>query len=279
MAKPYLSYFLGRLNPPHGGHIDAIVALILEAREHRNPYIPPLILLGSGPKRQQTLDDPLTFELKCDFIVTKLAERGFVQDQDYIIQEIGNPSMDIANYVKTQLVPLINSGEPIETIDIIHIAGEKGDDTTKLDFLKKSASNALTEIGLGAVPTIIATVAIRAVASANGSSAMSATEVRQDVLRLSMEDWMEKYGTFYGRHSHAIYEAIKHVAHSEPYTDEDRAYYIENGEIRKVSKRKRTGGSKRRKRRGKRTHKRKLRSTRHKTTRHKSIRHKTTRHK
>lgn len=62
----YLSYFIGRLNPPHNGHIQALIALINEAKRHE-PFIPPLILLGSGPKGLQTLDNPIPFDLKKNF--------------------------------------------------------------------------------------------------------------------------------------------------------------------------------------------------------------------
>jgi nicotinic acid mononucleotide adenylyltransferase len=58
-------YFIGRLNPPHNGHIKALETLVEMAKRENSVA---LILLGSGPKRERTLDNPITFELKKQFI-------------------------------------------------------------------------------------------------------------------------------------------------------------------------------------------------------------------
>ena len=72
-------YFMGRLNPPHKGHINAILQAIIHSRENNTT---PLILLGNGPalKEHKTthvgratqiidesfdmLDNPISFDLK-----------------------------------------------------------------------------------------------------------------------------------------------------------------------------------------------------------------------
>jgi hypothetical protein len=57
----YLYYFIGRLNPPHSGHIAALTKLVKTANQNHSI---PLILLGSGPKGVKTLDNPISFQLK-----------------------------------------------------------------------------------------------------------------------------------------------------------------------------------------------------------------------
>ena len=66
-------YFLGRLNPPHKGHIQALVDMITLA--HAHSPIPPLIILGSGPKQERTLNNPIPYDLKEEFIRTMLESK------------------------------------------------------------------------------------------------------------------------------------------------------------------------------------------------------------
>ena len=84
-------YFIGRLNPPHNGHIAALHSLIIMARDD-NSF--PLILLGNGPqskscsKDQQTtnkLDNPIDFELKKEFIQYKLLTQYGIDPTIYLI--------------------------------------------------------------------------------------------------------------------------------------------------------------------------------------------------
>jgi len=59
-------YFIGRLNPPHQGHITALMELIKRAILDNldNPNYKIIILLGSGPKKLRSLDNPLPFLTK-----------------------------------------------------------------------------------------------------------------------------------------------------------------------------------------------------------------------
>jgi hypothetical protein len=50
-----------------------------------------------------------------------------------------NPAQDVSNYIREELEKSGNTLENIENITITHIAGGKDEDTTKLDFVKKSA--------------------------------------------------------------------------------------------------------------------------------------------
>ena len=47
-------YFIGRLNPPHNGHIAALHSLIIMAR---GDHSFPLILLGNGPQSKSCSKD------------------------------------------------------------------------------------------------------------------------------------------------------------------------------------------------------------------------------
>jgi glycosyltransferase involved in cell wall biosynthesis len=234
-------YFIGRLNPPHNGHIRALVALIETAKEKGSV---PLILLGSGPGKARTMDNPIDFETKKQFIVDKLAseEYGFEENTDYVIKEMTNPAVNVAEYVYNGLEA---SGAEPTNIEIIHVAGDKGDDAEKLMFALNAGVKA-AERAMPNVPISKNVAAITAVAASNAGPAMSATIVRKDAYRSLIdgsgyEGWLSKYGDFYGTNAEAIYKAILYPLNNIPEEEKNDIIvnYIENDTLPIIKKPKR----------------------------------------
>ena len=260
-------YFIGRLNPPHDGHINGLVALITTANEKGSI---PLILLGSGPGGQQTMDNPITFQNKYDFITAELAQakynngRGFIEGVNYNIKQMTNPARDVSEYVALGLSRAsINPDNP--EVLIARVSGEKGDDITKLNFVEKAGVAAAIKItGKKATSSVIG-VSAKA-SSAAGGEAMSATEVRKDVYKtiingLGYAGWPKRYKDFYGRFARVIYDVIARVA-IESGMPAIRAYLglaPEGGGSRRKSKTKKRSNLKKR-----RTQRKKRRTTRRK---------------
>jgi nicotinamide mononucleotide adenylyltransferase len=124
-----LFYFIGRLNPPHNGHIAALNKLVQMANSQGSV---PLIILGSGPgsddETKRTMDNPINFETKERFIRNVLPGR-------YKIVKMSNAALDVSQYVEDGLKDVGN----VKNITINHIAGGKDEDATKLSFALKSA--------------------------------------------------------------------------------------------------------------------------------------------
>jgi len=233
-AKANFFYFIGRLNPPHSGHIAALAQMIAMANASG---CAPLILLGNGPGGgARTLDDPITFEMKRGFLQSKLPG-------DYIMLEMENPAKQVCDYIRSGLSQIAT---PLSEIDIYQFAGNKGDDSNKLDFIKPCAMQSASETpaAVGAKITT-GTVAIKAVVS--DGLQMSATQVRKDAYSafLSNADGMDglstfsaKYGDFYGPFTEAIYRAIISVIPDLDAGDvvPDLEYYIQHGKIMKKVK-------------------------------------------
>lgn len=244
-------YFIGRLNPPHNGHIRALVSLIEAAKEKGSV---PLILLGSGPGKARTMDNPIDFETKKQFIVDKLAsEYGFEENTDYIIKEMTNPAANVAEYVYKGLE---TSGTDLTKIEITHVAGDKGDDAEKLMFALNAAVKA-AERAMPNVPVSKNVAAITAVAASNAGPAMSATIVRKDAYRSlidgsGFEGWLDKYGEFYGTNAEAIYKAILYPLNNIPEEEKNDIVvnYLENDTLpvaKKIKRGKAKGLTKRKK--------------------------------
>jgi glycosyltransferase involved in cell wall biosynthesis len=260
-------YFIGRLNPPHKGHISALVALIDAAKEKGAV---PLILLGSGPGKVRTMDNPINFETKKDFITTKLGQLGFEENTDYIIKEMTNPARDVAEYVAEGLE---NADIKPDNIQITHVAGDKGDDAEKLMFALNAGVNT-AEIMMPNVPVSKNVAAITAVAASNAGPAMSATIVRKDAYRslidgTGYEGWFAKYGDFYGTNAEAIYNAILYPLNSIPEEDKRDVIinYIENDTLpnaKKTKKAKAKGITKRKINKSKNKRRRQIRTQRKK---------------
>ena len=208
-----LYYFIGRLNPPHIGHIAALRTMIAAANEDHSH---PIILLGSGPNGgERTLDNPIPFETKEMFLRTKLVGLQFT---------VWNMNNSVENLRQWYSTVMAHKPEDVETesVEMIRFAGDKGDNATKLSFLDKhlvKLSSALTS----------KTVAVEAVSTAVGEE-MSATIVRKFAYQCYLKDrqdpttgldlFVKEYGRFYREYSEQIYGDI-----IEP------ALTLSNGEI------------------------------------------------
>lgn len=235
-------YFIGRLNPPHNGHIKALKTLIEMAQQVGSI---PLILLGSGPKGERTLDNPIPYETKKAFIESVLPG-------NYIIQEMKNPAQQISSYIREGLREIGENIDNISNIEINHIAGGKDEDTTKLSFALESASKTAKSI----LPEANVTTGVSAIEAetVDGDVSMSATKVRKDAYQsildgTGLDSWGQKYGEFYSELTPQIYEDIvKTVDKLEPSEKNNiLQHYITYGEILKPLKqsKKRKGGNKR----------------------------------
>ena len=211
-------YFIGRLNPPHNGHIAALHSLIIMARDD-NSF--PLILLGNGPQSkscsidQQTthkLDNPIDFELKKEFIQYKLLTQYGIDPTIYLIVEMGSPAKQVSNYI-TFTLEQPGLSQNINEVKIYHVAGDKDGDTTKLDFIKPIAINTARPLLPQLESIVTETIGIPAITE--GTEEMSATKVRlsiyEGVLRENPGIFMGKYGAFYGDYADRIYDAIARV--------------------------------------------------------------------
>jgi nicotinamide mononucleotide adenylyltransferase len=255
-------YFIGRLNPPHNGHIAALQKLVEQAKSTGSTA---LILLGSGPKQsdgnKRTMDNPIPFITKKDFVESKLEG---VNDKDYIIREMTNPTKDISDYISEQLAKSSNLPN-LTDIKITHIAGGKDEDASKLSFALKSAVTTATRLAPSSA-TVIGTVATIEPENTDTGSAMSATQVRKDAYKTVLngngfEEWNIKYGIFYGLMAETIYKEILYPITNYGLTKEQIQTYIDTGELpkKKNSKSQKAGTTKRRSNKYKNTKKYKKR--------------------
>jgi nicotinamide mononucleotide adenylyltransferase len=254
-------YFIGRLNPPHNGHIKALKTLVEMAN---NEGSVPLILLGSGPGSKRTMDNPITFEAKESFIRSVLPG-------NYIIQKMTNPAKNVSDYIRNGLGESLSD---INHITINHIAGGKDEDTTKLAFALKSAENTARE--LAPDTEILTDVKAIDAETTDSGAAMSATKVRKDAYNTVLtgsgfNGWPEQYKQFYGSNAEQIYNEILFPLQEIPETEKTDAImqYITSGILpsssSSLSKKRKRGGTKRKNRRYKtKTQRRKRRLTRRK---------------
>ena len=187
-------YFIGRTNPPTPAHVHMIEETIQLAKDAGTKAI---ILLGSGPSGgKPSLDNPIDFELKKRFFDSVFSSKYF---NNYVIAEKEIRPVD-------QLITLILQQNPKknERVKIIHVAGDKDDDASKLSFIHK---------GLGKYkgfrfPIITGTHAVPPIHDIRGNS-MSATNIRLKAYQLYLDDkdkdtdiastsFCNMYGELYG---------------------------------------------------------------------------------
>ncbi len=253
-------YFIGRLNPPHNGHIKALETLVKMSNREGSV---PLILLGSGPGSLRTMDNPITFEAKETFIRSVLSG-------DYIIQKMTNPAQNVSNYIREGLEQIGDTLENIQDVTITHIAGGKDEDTTKLSFALTSAEK--TARGIVPEANIVTGVEAIDAETTDSGSAMSATKVRKDAYRTVINGtgfggWPEQYKQFYGPNAEQIYTEILFPLEQIPEDERKNAInlYLEQGILPSSSKKRKRGGTKRKLRKHKKkTQKRKRRLSRRK---------------
>ena len=249
-------YFIGRLNPPHNGHIKALKTLVEMANNENSE---PLILLGSGPGSLRTMDNPITFEAKESFIRSVLPGK-------YIIQKMTNPAKNVSDYIRNGLGESLSN---ITHITINHIAGGKDEDTTKLAFALKSAENTARELA----PETEILTGVKAIdaETTDSGAAMSATKVRKDAYNTVLKGtgfngWPEQYKQFYGSSAEQIYNEILFPLQEIPDVEKMDAIkqYITSGVLpSSLNKKRKRGGTKRKNRRyKKKTQRRKKRISR-----------------
>jgi hypothetical protein len=192
------SVFLGRLNPPHKFHLISLITTILIARANGTKA---LFLFGNG--EGPSCDDPLTFELKRAFIVSKLGEFGFVVGIDYAIDIQSRHFLYIANFIKDEYND--EGGE----VHLFHIGGDKpelrgSNLSLDVDKLKMPESIETTTGGTRKINCIKVVIPSQ---TAPGSDVMSASLVRKTAretvranpgnLELAFGQWQEKFTPMY----------------------------------------------------------------------------------
>ena len=81
-------FLIGRLSPPHIGHIYTIKSMIDRSKQMG---CIAYILLGEGSKKNiRTLKDPINFELKSNFVRDKLISLGYKNYDEFIILSATN---------------------------------------------------------------------------------------------------------------------------------------------------------------------------------------------
>ena len=256
-------YFIGRLNPPHKGHIDALEQLIQRAIDENpgNSNYKIIILLGSGPKKGNRLDNPISFLTKKNFIESKLQEK--FPDTDTFIFNTNVDILDMTNapsQIIAKTLPLIT--ENIEKIAMLRASGMKDGDVSKLKFIEENIRKILIKY-----ESILTTnvIGIEPVTNADDIS-MSATQVRIDILQdcISQTNLSEKWRSFYGSFFDTIKGEICRIAEIVN-ADNVRSYIAEKhqdhaGGSRIKTKRRRNRKTKRRKTK-RRTNKRRTKRT------------------
>ena len=267
-------YFVGRLNPPHNGHITGLIQVILKALNNNGTAI---LLFGEGPNNgKRTLNDPLDFNLKSSFVKNKLIlELQKLKDEGTeILQEIEIPYLFTSGRVK--ILPMSKPVDQIRkiiredlddlyelyqdiTINVTRTSGTKDDDIKKLAWMEKALKLGLIKPDGSIAPINTYVIGINPVVKEDSATAMSATQVRKDALRKFIQleadgSFDAKYGAFYGpSYTPQIYEAI--VEQARGLTPDQIQAYIDRSTLPK------RGGSKRRKltkRRKTRKHRKKL---------------------
>ena len=211
-------YFIGRLNPPHEGHIAALLNLIIHAIDTGGLAI---ILLGSGPNGGvQTSKDPISFDDKKKVITNILKPRltqryptfninGMFEPNGQIqIIEMGKPSDQIKNIIEEDIPNLIL----LDKIFTFRISGDKegGEDIKKLAWIEKAIISAgIINKNGDIIPIITDVIPEPAVQIEGEGEAMSATQVREDAWTMTLEEFAKKYGKFYGFDTELIFQAIR----------------------------------------------------------------------
>ena len=207
-------YFIGRLNPPHEGHIAALLSVVEEAIDSGGIAI---LLFGSGPNGGiQTSKDPIDFDLKSRFVIAKLKKELKIRHPDLNlakmfesrgqiqIEEMGKPAEQIRGIIQKDIISNL-----FDELLTFRVSGEKdnGDDVKKLEWIEKALSAGILDEKGNIIPIETNILPFPAVSNVSGN-AMSATQVRQDARTMSLDDFKEKYGDFYTTFTEEMYDVI-----------------------------------------------------------------------
>jgi nicotinamide mononucleotide adenylyltransferase len=210
-------YFVGRLNPPHEGHIEALLNVISNAIVNGGIAI---ILLGSGPNGgERTSKDPLSFEIKRNFVIDKLKDRLKVKYPGLNIDELfENGRIQISEMGKTteQIRSVIQndiSNQLFEELEAIRVSGDKdgGEDLKKLAWIEKALSAGIIDRNGNIIPLTARVIAQPAVQGEG--EVMSATLIRKIVYDMNYDiNYDDRLESFRNRTNH-FYEtrALDHT--------------------------------------------------------------------
>jgi hypothetical protein len=201
------SVFLGRLNPPHKFHLISLITTILIARANGTKA---LFLFGNGDGPD--FDDPLTFDLKRDFIVNKLSEFGFDVDIDYAIDIQSRYFPYIVNFIKQEYKA--QGGE----VRLFHIGGDKPElrgsklslDVDKLEMPDSIVTATRETRKINCIKVVIPSQ------TDPGSEVISASLVRKTVCQYVRDDpsnaftqWQSRFAPMYdGESSRPVFNQI-----------------------------------------------------------------------
>jgi nicotinamide mononucleotide adenylyltransferase len=206
----YMSYFIGRCNPPHQAHFEMIHNAISTA-VHNNGKA--LIILGSGPKPKSGTDrrtekDPLNFDLKKQIIEQFIWSQCSDNEAHFEIVEMINPTHQVIEFVETELHNKILNDENVNQITVEHFAGGKDDDASKLEFVSKALK---AKINLEFESIVFQASVNKCVISDsnNNDETISATTIRDYAYNSKKDDFVSKYSSIYGNKAIDVYNAIK----------------------------------------------------------------------
>ncbi len=229
-GRVVIYYFIGRLNPPHAGHEVALTRLLELSRGDRSI---PLILLGSGPKGERTLDNPLTFATKQRILKHRLAGHICeIRESNNFAREIMDWTKEVLRHVSaTEVVFNLVAGDKLDEGE-----PEKDRNSVKLNWINESLVKGAKAMGLVASCN---TIPISAV-SIEGVP-MSATRVRKDALIGLMrgdDSFLQKYSEYYGPHTLNVFGEICETA--SQMSKEEIETYAATGKMLKKTKSKRS---------------------------------------
>ena len=182
-------YFIGRANPPHDGHIAALLSLIEHAARDNGTAI---ILLGSGPNGGvRTSKDPLDFDLKSRFIIAKLKEEGIspelFENGTIQIKEMDKPAEQIRSSMREDIINELYS-ELIQ-LEAIRLSGAKdgGEDVKKLAWMEKALNAGIIDQDGNLIPITASVIPVPALQIEGQSEPMSATIIRNIIYNIDSE--------------------------------------------------------------------------------------------
>jgi nicotinamide mononucleotide adenylyltransferase len=265
-------YFIGRLNPPHEGHIETLKSLIEEAMRNNEVDGQPykiIILLGSGPNGgERTLNDPLPFDLKMKVVIHLLEKKGIrcqqmINEGLIVIEEMGKAASQISNAVKK----IVEIQQTIEEIHAYRYSGDKDEDVNKLAWIERSIQGNLAPLGLDVTTDVIGIKALKN----EDDDEQSATQIRNDALIAFILDretpgiggfnkFNEKYNMLYREDTEEIYDSI--IEQAKNLSTKETQEYIQHktlpGKGKKAVKAKKGGRKTRRRKLRKTKRRRKL---------------------
>jgi hypothetical protein len=187
----------------------------------------PLILIGSGPKGLRTMDNPVTFETKTEFLKYRLPHH-----LKYVVRPLRNPLEEVTSWYH-DVLPHINE---VNQVSFIRFAGDKGDNAIKFKHLDERFEQLHSAANSRTVP-------IKPV-MASTSKEMSATIVRKTAYSCLLNQmkglgdglamFTQQYGKFYGDFCPHIYTEILEVV--EGMSPEDIQSYIDTSKLPKKTK-------------------------------------------